>query len=630
MRNKMRKVYVVILIATFIFVACTKEEAIVSKPDLSNDVTFEVTDYNLDMRDFAMAINEAINSNQSFRNLIRDEVNKCFDGDYNVLLTMIVDKEVNNYKVGQDGRMMVTGENISVRELLNSSFENIKTESAIRNTPSMSIRNNTEGLSLVDKLTKKYPDLQVAVPIHSEHLNNDKYIPPVVFVPAELDDDLSELLPALKKDKSFWILAKENPDSACIVINRNERLFNYREVRLLSPKAPGTVVGKLTNYGIKLDWDMPILDISGIYGYRIYRKVGNEDFKLLYTNNSPLNKSYIDNNIEYNNTYYYYVVAYNNVGESLPSYCNDGNSITVTDIPQNALLFTVNPDGISRALIRWRFANTQNNGTIQISKRIQGSDFGNPFFSANLPVVGNECVDYSVKKGEKVEYRVLRSTGYAVSDPEYDLIYMPYRDVSKKSSVYIKGVKFSNVRKIESWWRGAPEYVIKGLRVKRNGTKYEGVEEFTTRIDCSKKNGGKDNKWEIVNRQVMSDWQPGFDGSTWYDILSLHVIELDDNGKSLDNIAVIAKAFEKVYNYKNNNNNNIDGKSKVSPQRAVPWDLIIMGAIEIAKNIPNFIKSGDEQIGTVYLNYFDNPNTISSIPAACADGVFSIEFSDRP
>ena len=55
-----------------------------------------------------------------------------------------------------------------------------------------------------------------------------------------------------------------------------------------------------------------------------------------------------------------------------------------------------------------------------------------------------------------------------------------------------------------------------------------------------------------------------------------------------------------------------------------------MGAIEIAKNIPNFIKSGDEQIGTVYLNYFDNPNTISSIPAACADGVFSIEFSDRP
>ena len=55
-----------------------------------------------------------------------------------------------------------------------------------------------------------------------------------------------------------------------------------------------------------------------------------------------------------------------------------------------------------------------------------------------------------------------------------------------------------------------------------------------------------------------------------------------------------------------------------------------MGVIEIAKNIPDFIKSGDEKIGYVYLNYFDNPNSTFSIPADCADGVFTIEFSDRP
>lgn len=156
-------------------------------------------------------------------------------------------------------------------------------------------------------------------------------------------------------------------------------------------------------------------------------------------------------------------------------------------------------------------------------------------------------------------------------------------------------------------------------------------EEFTTRIDCTKKDGGKNNKWQIVNRQVMSDWQPGFDGTTWYDVLSLYVIELD-GGKPLNGVAIAGKVLEKVYTYKDNNkgkdkNNKYQTDSQKTP---IPWGAIIMGVIEIAKNIPDFIKSGDEKIGYVYLNYFDKPNSTFSIPAACADGVFTIEFSDRP
>lgn len=631
----MKKIFLFIVIAAFMSAACTKEVVSVKKPDVTTEVAFEETEYNLDMRDFAMAVNEAINSNQSFRTLIKEEVNQCFDGDYNVLLSMIVDKKVNNYKVGQDGQMMMTGGSISVKDLLNSSFENAKKEAVAQGNTSIATRGNTAGMSLVDKLTEKYPDLQVAVPVHPEHLDNDKYIPPVVFVPEELDNDLTDLLPALKNDKSFWILAKENPDSACIVINRNERLFDFHTIEKSKPTAPKAVTGKITNFGINLHWGVSvstkITDFSGTYGYKIYRKIDNGNFKLLYTNNSPFNNSYIDNNIQFNKTYYYYVVSYNNVGESEPVYCNNGEGITIGSIPQSATSFTVNPDGVNKARIRWRFANTENNGTVQISKRTEGNDFGNPFFSAQLPVVGNECLDYNAQAGERMEYRILRDVGYATSDPEYDLLYMPYRDVSKKSSVYIKGVKFSNVRKIESWWRGAPEYVIKGLRVKKNGTKSEGVEEFTTRIDCTKKDGGKNNKWQIVNRQVMSDWQPGFDGTTWYDVLSLYVIELD-GGDYLNAISITGKVLEKVYTYKDNNKGkDKNNKYQTDPQKIpVPWGAIIMGVIEIAKNIPDFIKSGDEKIGYVYLNYFDNPNSTFSIPADCADGVFTIEFSDRP
>ena len=122
----MKKIFLFIVAAAFMSAACTKEVVSVKKPDVTKEVAFEETEYNLDMRDFAMAVNEAINSNQSFRTLIKEEVNQCFDGDYNVLLSMIVDKKVNNYKVGQDGQMMMTGGSISIKDLLNSSFENVK------------------------------------------------------------------------------------------------------------------------------------------------------------------------------------------------------------------------------------------------------------------------------------------------------------------------------------------------------------------------------------------------------------------------------------------------------------------------------------------------------------------------
>lgn len=90
---------------------------------------------------------------------------------------------------------------------------------------------------------------------------------------------------------------------------------------------------------------------------------------------------------------------------------------------------------------------------------------------------------------------------------------MPYRDVSQKSSVYIKRLKHSDVSQIESW-RGAPEYVIKGWRVKKDGTNHTVVEEFSTTIQCHKDQGGEDDTWETINRLVMSDWQPGFDSAT--------------------------------------------------------------------------------------------------------------------
>lgn len=624
MRNKMRKVYVVILIATFIFVACTKEEAIVSKPDLSNDVTFEVTDYNLDMRDFAMAINEAINSNQSFKNLIRDEVNKCFDGDYNVLLTMIVDKEVNNYKVGQDGRMMVTGGNISVRELLNSSFENIKTESAIRNTPSMSIRNNTEGLSLVDKLTKKYPYLQVAVPFHPEHLKNDKYIPPVVFLPEEYSEDKTEFLQAFKRNKEFTINAKLIPDSACVVIDMNERISVLRKFNE-PPIAPTSLTVELTDYGIVLNWSYSYGFLSNSVslvenGYKIYRKENNGKYELIYQNSSFLNNSYVDMNVNPRKKYYYYIVAYNNIGESRPVFYRGG--VEFPKRPAAAKSFEVNPTGLNKSRIRWNFDDSENYGTLKIYKREEGEDYSKPFFIGQLPIDGDEYVDYNAKAGSRLEYRIERTYNGVTSAPKYDLVYMPYRDVTKKSSVYIKGVKCDDVNKIESW-RGAPEYLMKCYRAKKIGSDFVGTEAFTIMVYCD----NHTNNWEYVNKLLTTNWQPGFDGAEWYDVLSFNIVEYDghelfSNGMN-GSISNVAKAFLKLYpqNSKVMQNN--------SPNNAFPWAAVVMTAIEVGLEIPKWVTSDDDVIGYVHLSYFDDPNSVFTIPVACADTEFSIQFSDK-
>ena len=99
---------------------------------------------------------------------------------------------------------------------------------------------------------------------------------------------------------------------------------------------------------------------------------------------------------------------------------------------------------------------------------------------------GDELVMGNIPVGSQMEYRIERTTPMGTSAPDYDLLYMPYRDVSQKSSIYIKRVKHSDVSKIESW-RGAPEYLIKGWRVKKDGTNVSVVEEFSTRIDCTSK-----------------------------------------------------------------------------------------------------------------------------------------------
>ena len=249
---------------------------------------------------------------------------------------------------------------------------------------------------------------------------------------------------------------------------------------------------------------------------------------------------------------------------------------------------------------------------------------------------GDELVMGNIPVGSQMEYRIERTTPMGTSAPDYDLLYMPYRDVSQKSSIYIKRVKHSDVSKIESW-RGAPEYLIKGWRVKKDGTNVSVVEEFSTRIDCTSK---KDTVWFNANRLVMSDWQPGFDGATWYDNISLYAIELDDNGDLLNNIAISAQSAQKIYTEwgkastgkasenKGETPNNVI-RSRVKAMEPATIAAITFTVTEVVGLIAKWVKTEDDRIGFMYLDYYENPNKTFVIPAE-KGGVFTMEVSDRP
>ncbi len=614
----------------FILVACEQKNIVVEKPQIESEAVYEQTEFNRDMRDFAMAVNEAINSNKTFFGLIRDEVNKKFDGDYNVLLSQIVDAKVTKYTTGTDGRAFASGE-ITVRDLLNSSLDKAMGKAYPKGNKGVSERFKTAGTTLIDKLTAQYPELQIAVPFHPEHLENDSYIPPVVFLPEEYDEKTTETLPAFKNNISFSIPAKITPDSACIVISQNERGGINIDKRTAIPPV-NQVKGVIDGMSIKLHWNIPPIDIVSIAfegGYNIYRKVNNGNFNLIYTNGSIFNTSFIDNNIELNSTYYYYVVFYLSKNVSMPTHCNGGEGLTVTERPAYAQKFEVNPTGVNRARVRWHFDNKENIGTVSVYRRNEGNNFTTPFFTGRLPVTGDECIDNNVPAGARLEYKIERTVNGNTSAPVYDLMYMPYRDVTKSSSVYIKRLKFSNVKAIESW-RGKPEYLIKVYRAKRVGEELTGVVANTIQIDCN----SNTNDWIEINKLLMSGWRPGFDGAEWYDVLSLHIVERD--GKELFNpnfdetVVNSAQALKKLYEEIKGDDNKKDNKQYSAPQRAFPWAEVIMTAVEVGVNIPQWITSADDKIGYVYLNYFDDPHSEFSISAEDADGNFSIQFSDKP
>ncbi|MBR1513146.1 MAG: fibronectin type III domain-containing protein [Bacteroidales bacterium] len=296
----------VIIMTTFLLLACCKkEEERINKTNFTTtdnkSLLSEVNDY-IELYALGIAISLC---DEEFRSIIKEEAQKKFDGDYDILATSLQKRKLENKGV-------LVGEFL----LENLEKNGIKIED-----------------DYLDEVASLIPNLQVSIPIKCDEWDEVNFIPPVVPVPVDFDDINNDFIDGYDRlGNQYTFSLKEDPDIPIIVVSVSERIdengkFRWEEeepVTLLSsfdslsitsrdiPVNPSSLT---LHHGaaneIILEWP----DVIGENGYKIYRKVDAGDFSLRATV-SANNNGYIDKYLSYGKRYWYKIKSYNNDGES--------------------------------------------------------------------------------------------------------------------------------------------------------------------------------------------------------------------------------------------------------------------------------------------------------------------------
>jgi hypothetical protein len=470
-------------------------------------------------------------------------------------------------------------------------------------------------ISFVAAFTKKYPDLQIAVPVHTEQMKNIKFIPAVTFLQEEFDEGVTDFMVGFRGDTIVLLDARIKPDKAVVVIGMCERtqrgiLIDRRlAYENVTPPTPMNLTGQVVEFGIYLTWTMPSgTNMSNVSGYRIYRKAGTEvNYTLLATTLGHTNREYADQNVRDNVTYRYYVEAYNEYQTSDAS-----NYFTITAArPNGVSAFAVEQEALNIVKLSWSFAQNDYNGNVNIYKRIIGSStsYNNPFVT--LPMPADDYFDTNITPGKTVEYKIERTTAIGTSTPKYDFIYTPYRDMNNYSKVFIKKIKYDKISKIEAWGKGAPEFKIKVLGI--NGSNTTELAELFIRLDSR-----NDNVWTTVSSSsstVTNYWKPG--KYNWYESISFYFVEDDGIGGWWTNfwetLTLMGQKLGKAFT------------NATSPN----W---LNGTLEalpvLGKAVDNLCRDQDERIGYAHLNYYDDPCRTYETNSAETEGRLTVQFGN--
>lgn len=483
-------------------------------PETTNEMqalTGEEYDKMLD--DFAFAVSNAAQNSAEFRELVKTEVVKQFDGDYDLLLSQAFPMSI---KPSADIATRVqAGDGFTVKDMLECYL------------PASATRANG---SIIDDLQKQFPLLQISVPVHAEEWDPETYTPVVCFIPSDFVDLETPFVTGIDaQGNKVEVDAVNEPEVPVIVIGQNERAGIPTDgwgtgggwgggggLPPISLAVQPQLSGTYSNGASRLTWTAGSLGNTAISGYYVYRSGPNTagSYTLITTLSSSA-RTYADYTVASNNQYYYKVVAYggfNVKAESDPI-------IIVASSANLTAISNLTAEAISdwRIELKWQNPAGENYKT-RIERRT-GESVPNYEVIATLDPSASTFIDDYLYLGEKHSYliRKIDSQG-RVSDAVSTYAYATYRNPEAKSGVYLKQIT-CNLQAVEGWLLGKPEFQLKVAGMAA-GAK---VTEFN---NCYVNFDSRSGVSQIFNNVIAHNWF-FFTNPEFYPALTFNLIEKD-------------------------------------------------------------------------------------------------------
>lgn len=539
----------------FCLISCVKDENIPAH--LSNDIRIE-QEYVLKVTDFAKALNKAIVENTDFRKLLKSEVIKQIDGDYDLLVSNSLNMNVN------PSSLFVTksscADTITVKELLSYYYGD-----------SVSL---TKGSSQpIDELLEEYPDLQISVPVNAEEWDPESYTPDIAIVPLDYGSDIQTLSGVDSDGNLIEIDAVNAPSEPVIVVGRSERLSEIPIIKpIVVPTLSVSLSGVYTNGAIRLTYSRQGFGI--IDSLMLYKTLPNSStYEYLDIEFSSENK-YVDWNIIEGKEYSYYLVAKsrNSLGIVRNIISNTFTIIADSSTPNPVSNLHVVNEYAEKNYLTW----DNNPYEDYYTKIYRTTSEITDELIATLDPDKTYYYDEDVTPGEKWIYHVVKynTNNEKSSKEERTFLYNPYRNPSAKSKVMLRKINIDSDQ-VEGWFDGKPEFYITTFGTKMSNEGNIQIDTLSS-VDYRFKVNG--NSSESLNC-LLADWS-FYDDSVYYPILNIHMLEYD-------------RGRLKAY---------IKADAKVGVKLNEDISIQTIGTFEYT------LANNGQECGTVQLRYYENPS----------------------
>ncbi|MEZ4907976.1 MAG: fibronectin type III domain-containing protein [Saprospiraceae bacterium] len=505
--------------------SCTKEEYSDNIGSSQNDVELrsnQATNQRVYLKqdenfnNLARVVSVALHRNEHFRKLIKSEVLKQFDGDYNVLIAAIKDRMIFQPNgVTEIPVKQFLGD--IYRELSIPTYEDgDRGDFGTATDPVTGDDFISDPDDFIDYITSVYPIIQIAIPEHVDDWNEDNYVPTCTYIPDDLNEgDGTQFIDGYNNNILEDVDVENVPDNPVVVIGMNERIRPTAKV-LSVPDVTISLSASTSALGISLTWTVSNPNDDDIMGFRIYRKtLTSSSFEFYHDNVGENNTIFDDNDVESLLNYHYYVVAYNAMGESQSS-----NTATATapSVPSAASDFSANHFIKDEIELRWSFASGQYIQDATLFERVIGVN-GSYVEIGTFPSNIHDFIDTDIAEGKKVIYKLEVNNNQGNSNPKYDFVEVPYRDVSTPSTVRIHKVSYDKDKKkeIEGWLRGKPEIMVSIAKAGQTGDAAIVQEEIEFDMKSESQTFDK----------FVSNWLPG----DWAEVYTFKVVEEDGKNK---------------------------------------------------------------------------------------------------